>query len=102
MKTLAQALLNVSAKLPIEDKKVADRLGRAYDIVGQLGSGYDIVKKNNGTYKVYKESTLLLEDNSVYYAIVDGMCSCPDAPSARGNMCKHRLAVMLMEEMQAE
>lgn len=101
MKTLAQALLNVSNRLPVEDKKVADRVGRAYDIVRMLGSGYNIVKKGEGSneYRVYKESTSLLEDNSVYYYIVDGMCSCPDAPSARGNLCKHRVAVMLIEEM---
>jgi hypothetical protein len=112
-KTLHQAMLNLSARLPIEDKKVSDRLNRAYDIVRMLGSGYAIQRVESELvcgvtqhyitphYRVYKESTSLLEDNSVYYHIIDDMCSCPDAPSARGNLCKHRLAVKLIEDMQA-
>lgn len=99
-KTLHQALLNVSSKLPMDDKKVSDRVNRAYDIVRSLGSGYSIKKNKNG-YTVYKESTSLLEDNSVYYTIDERGCSCPDNPTARGNLCKHRLAVMLIEEMRA-
>jgi hypothetical protein len=100
-KTLHQAMLNLSAKLPVEDKKVSDRLNRAYDIVRMLGSGYSITQEKDHSFTVYKESTTLLENNSVYYTIVEDMCSCPDALTARGNFCKHRLAVKLIEEMQA-
>jgi predicted nucleic acid-binding Zn finger protein len=97
-------MLNVSAKLPIDDKKISDRLNRAYDIVRMLGSGYSIkreIERDNDVvyYTVHKESTSLLEDNSVYYTVIEDMCSCPDAPTARGNLCKHRLAVKLIEEM---
>lgn len=98
MATLAQAMLNLSARLPIEDKKVSDRLNRAYDIVRLLGQGYSITKKENG-YEVYKESTSLLEDKSVYYWVEHGQCSCPDNSTARAGLCKHVLATMLMSEM---
>lgn len=100
-KTLHQARLDLSVRLPIEDKGISDRLNRACEIVRMLGSGYSIQHCGDHEYAVYKESTSLLEDNSVYYHIIDDMCSCPDAPSARGNLCKHRLAVKLIEEMRA-
>ena len=98
-KTLGQAFVNVTAKLPMEDKSVEDRAKRAYEIVRQLGSGYAITKEKNW-YSVYRESTSLLEDNSVHYHIDSEGCSCPDASSkARAGLCKHRLAVLLIEEM---
>ena len=35
-KTLGQAFVNVTAKLPMEDKSVSDRAKRAYEIVRML------------------------------------------------------------------
>jgi hypothetical protein len=106
-KSLSQALFILSTKLPTEDIKVKQRVERAYDIVRQLGSGYAITPRIHPvtqelSYQVYKESTSLLEDNSVYYTVDCNGCSCPDASSARAGLCKHRLATMLLEEMQAE
>lgn len=101
MKTLNEAMFQLSVKLPLEDNGVKKRFDRAYDIVRMLGSGYDISKTHYG-YAVYKESTSLLEDNSVTYTIDEHGCSCPDNHTARAGLCKHRLAVMLLEIMQAE
>ena len=103
-KSINQALFVLTTKLPTEDLKVKQRLDRAYDIVRQLGRGYSITPQvnpvtNEMSYRIYKESTSLLEDNSVYYTVDEQGCSCPDAFSARAGMCKHRLATMIMEEM---
>lgn len=106
-KSLSQALFILTTKLPMEDIKVKQRVERAYDIVRQLGSGYNISPMVNPAtgetfYQVYRESTSLLEDNSVYYTVNQQGCTCPDAMTARAGLCKHRLATMLIEEMQAE
>jgi hypothetical protein len=91
----------------MEDIKVKQRVERAYDIVRSLGSGYAITPKTHPvtqevTYRIYKESTSLLEDNSVYYTVDSQGCTCPDAISARAGLCKHRIATMLLEEMQSK
>jgi hypothetical protein len=107
-KSLAQAQFNLSMRLPIEDKSVAARLDRAVEIMRNLGSGYDIKPVTHPMgfpihWDVYKESTSLLEDNSVHYRVDGNGCSCPDASGkARAGLCKHRLAVMLIEEMCTE
>lgn len=97
-KSLQQAWFNLAARLPIEDIKVEQRLDRAKEIVRSLGMGYSIKSATNG-YRVYKESTSLLEDNSVIYWVDRDGCSCPDGKTARAGLCKHRLATMLIEEM---
>jgi hypothetical protein len=106
-KSLSEAVFILSKKLPTEDIKVKQRLERAYDIVRSLGSGYAITPRVNPAtgdtfYQIYKESTSLLEDNSVYYTVDSQGCTCPDAISARAGLCKHRIATMLLEEMQSE
>lgn len=99
-KTLNEAMYNLSERLPIENIDVRKRLDRAYDIVRMLGSGYELKKKGD-RYEMYKESTSLLTDNSVTYTITNTSCSCPDANSPyQARICKHRLAVMLIEEME--
>lgn len=100
---LAQAYLNVSLKLPIDDIKVKQRLDRGYDIIN--GYGYSISQINRPNpnmevcYKVSKASTSMLEDNSAVYHVSITSCTCPDFEKARAGLCKHRLAVMLIEEM---
>lgn len=99
---LAQAYLNVSLKLPVEDIKVKQRLDRAYEIIN--GYGYKITEPSEGVthYCVEKASTSLLEDTSAHYSVSRETCTCPDFESARGNLCKHRLAIMLLEEMKGK
>lgn len=96
---LAQAYLHVSERLPIEDDSVKRRLDRAYQMLN--GYGYSFIKLSVGGYRVYKASTSLLEDTSAIYTTDSTQCTCPDFEKARGNLCKHRLAVMLLEEMGA-
>ena len=98
--TLPQAYLNLSNKLPLDDVKVKQRLERAYDIVN--GYGYVLERLStdtNAEYVVDKASTTLLDDNSVQYQVTKQSCDCPDSPTARGGLCKHRLAVLIVEEM---
>lgn len=97
-KSLQSAYFEVSLKLPVEDMKVKQRLDRGYDIVRSYG--YSVTKMDDGSYRVYKASTTLLEDTSARYTIINGECTCPDYPTARGNLCKHRIATMLLEEME--
>lgn len=98
MKTKAQAYLDLALKLPIEIKSVKDRLDRAGQQV--LNHGYEVRHIQNGTYRVSKASTSLLEDHSQIYLCSNASCTCPDFQSAYGNLCKHRLAVMILEEME--
>ena len=99
---LAQAMLVISQRIPIADASVQARLNRAYDTVRNLGSGYSITAVSNGVYKVHKESTAPAfsgVDSSANYVTDNKSCTCPDFEKARAGLCKHRLAIMLMEEM---
>lgn len=97
-----QAVLDVGLNLPLEDIKVKQRFDRAYDIVRMLGQAYELIEEVEGGYSLTRASTSLLEDNSATYLVSRNMCTCPDYPSARGNLCKHRMAVMLVEDMREE
>ena len=99
--TLQQAFLNVAATQPTSED-VKRRLDRAYDIVRSNGSGYSLQRPlhKGDAWKVHKASTQLLEDNSITYLVSSAICTCPDFVSARGGMCKHRLAVAMMIEME--
>ena len=99
--TLAEAYLAVALNLPI-DPTIKARLDRAYDIVRTDGSGYAIQLplKEGEAYTIYKESTSLLEDTSHSYSVSSVFCSCPDYPTARAGLCKHRLAIMMLEAME--
>lgn len=99
--TLQQAYLNVAATQPTSED-VKRRLDRAYDIARAKGEGYSIQKPlfRGEAWHVHKASTSLLEDNSVTYLINSTSCTCPDFVSARGGMCKHRLAVAMVIEME--
>ena len=99
-KSIAEAYLAVSLRIPVDDIKVKQRLDRGYDIAQSDGLGYEVVPVGNGNYRVEKASTTLLEDNSHGYDVTRESCTCPDFETARGNLCKHRLAVMLIEEME--
>lgn len=94
---LAQAYLNVSLRLPIDDIKVKQRLDRAYEIVN--APGYEVTAEADGVYSVAKASSSLLADTSAIYVVSNTTCTCPDYATARSNLCKHRLAIMLIEEM---
>ena len=95
-KNIVEAYLALSERLPVEDSKVKDRLDRGYAILSDYG--YEI-KREKESYRVEKLSTSLLEDNSVVYKVDEESCTCPDFGTARGGLCKHRLAIMLLEEM---
>jgi len=103
-KNIRAAYFEVSQRLPIEDIKVRQRLDRAYEIVN--GHGYDIEPVYNSlevviidSWLIHKESTSLLEDNHVQYCVDSESCTCPDYTTARGGLCKHRIAVILVQEM---
>ena len=99
--TIAEAYLNIAKNLPT-DPTIKARLDRAYDIVRTDGSGYAIQLplRKGEAYTIYKESTSLLEDTSHTYQVTTTSCTCPDYPTARGGLCKHRLAVMMLEAMK--
>lgn len=103
---LAQASLVLASKLPMEDLSVKARFNRAYDIVRM--PGYEITKQPDGSWIVDKLSTSLFDDESAQYTICldsDGKqsCSCPDAQErAVAGLCKHRLAVALLDIMAEE
>lgn len=98
-KTLSEALLAVAATLPVEDVQVQKRMDRAEGIL--KGYGYEIWRSNvAGCYTIKKASTSLLENNEHSYDVSPASCTCPDFPTARAGLCKHRLAVMILEEMK--
>ena len=90
----------VAAKLPINDPQVHARLNRGYGIL--ISTGYTVVQHGE-LYRINKASTSLFDDSSASYLVdpVKGMCSCPDWQTARSGLCKHRCAVMLVQEMLA-
>ncbi len=96
---LQQAYLNIAAKLPTSSD-VKKRLDRAYDIVRLNGEGYQIHAYGSGIFHISKASTSLLEDTSRAYYVTEQSCTCPDFDHARANLCKHRLAIMLLCEME--
>jgi len=96
---LQQAYFNVSQRIPTGDIKVTQRLDRAYDIVRCNGEGYSIKFMDDGVYEIHKASTSLLEDTSTFYEVTLDSCTCPDFEKARGNLCKHRLAIIMVVEM---
>lgn len=102
-KSKEQAYVNILAQLPF-DASIIKRLDRAKNEV--LSYGYSITvlfeKKGIKRYKITKASTSLLEDNGHSYSVTNTTCSCPDFDSARSGLCKHRLAVMLLEEMERD
>jgi regulatory protein YycI of two-component signal transduction system YycFG len=98
--TLQQAYRIVNNKIPVSDIKVQQRLDRAYNIICYNGEGYQIKRMDEGEYEIHKASTSLLEDTSIYYEVTTMTCTCPDYDKARGNLCKHRLAVMMLVEME--
>lgn len=104
--TLQQAYLNVSKRIPVEDIKVKQRLERAYDIVAAHGSGYAVTKSmlhNEYVYHVHKASTNATDTSAtrMYTIDADG-CNCPDAITARAGLCKHKLATMIVKEMEQQ
>jgi len=98
MINLHQAMFNVASKLPLTDKSIAIRLDRAYQIIKE--GGYDIDDVGDSTYVIKKASTSLLSDNSHQYLVTKKECNCPDYETARAGLCKHRLAVLILEEMK--
>ena len=97
--SLAQAMLDVGHALPLSDVKVSQRLNRAYDIVRCNGSGYVINPQGEGRYLIHKASTSLTTDNSITYHVSRATCDCIDYGTARANLCKHRLAILLYEKV---
>lgn len=101
MKTAQIASEVVASRLPMEDRKVADRFHRGKEIIN--GYGYEVelvlVDGRDRVYKVERLSTSLLEDNSAVYRVTLRECDCPDFRAARAGLCKHRIAVLIREEM---
>lgn len=98
-KSLNQALLVVASELPVEDPSVQRRMDRAEGIL--QGYGYGIRESStDGVYTITKASTSLLENNEHSYTVSSTSCDCPDFTTARAGLCKHRLAVMILQEMK--
>lgn len=102
--TKKQAYINVLERLPF-DPKIVQRLDRASEQV--LGYGYEVKHAGIATsgerlYYISKASTSLLDDNGHTYGVTNKTCNCPDFETARAGLCKHRLAVMLLEEMELD
>src|SRR5262245_17113463 len=99
----ASAVLAIAQRIP-NDEKLLKRLYRAEQEV--LGFGYEIkeigiTSDGRKLYSVDKLSTSLLEDNSKQYQVSNKSCNCPDYPEVRAGLCKHRLAIMVKEEMES-
>lgn len=98
-KNLNEALLAVAATLPVEDPQVQRRVDRAEGIL--KGYGYAIATTATpGLYHITKGSTSLLEDNEHTYRVDSNTCECPDFETVRAGLCKHRIAVLILEEMK--
>ena len=99
---IQQAMINIAARIPVNDPTVQARLDRAYDIC--ISQGYTLQQNADKSWSIYRASTSLLEDSSAQYTVsAEHGCTCPDADPvsgrARAGLCKHRLAVMVKEEM---
>ena len=99
MLSLQQAYLNVASKVPT-DPNIKKRLDRAYDIC--INKGYTLTQHGDDIWHVYRSSTSLLDDTSITYVVDSATCTCPDYATARGGLCKHRLAVMMKIAMMAD
>ncbi len=93
MKQLMQAWLDVMCDLP-NDPSLLARANRASDIIEGKGEQYTIDNLPNEQFIFLKVST------GSQYHVDRYTCTCPDYGSARSNLCKHRLAVMLLLEMR--
>lgn len=100
-KSLAQAFLDVSLDLPTDDPSVKRRLDRAYDIARLEGYEIEAITEPYA-YRVTRLTTSSLEDNSATYIVDSNSCTCPDFDTARGGLCKHRLAIRMWEKMISE
>ena len=92
-KNLMEAWLNVMCEMP-NDKTLLVRANRASDMIEGKGEIYNIDEYVPGQYAFEKVSS------SARYYVTEKTCTCPDFPSALSNMCKHRLAVLLLIEMR--
>lgn len=98
--TLTAAVRILESELPMENSQVANSLYRAeHQII--RGYGYSIKPLGNGRYVIVKASTSMLEDNSHEYLVSSKECNCPNYVKTFANLCKHRLAVMIVETMQS-
>lgn len=101
--TLQEAYTIVESKIIASDPQVKRRLDRAYDIIRTEGQGYVLTKSMlHGQYiwHIHKASTAPIAsgiDSSQMYTVDSDSCNCPDAATARGKWCKHKLAVMIKE-----
>lgn len=102
MLSLQQAMVNVGQKIPLADKSVASRLDRAYEILATKRHSYmvQLPTRKGQPYKIIKASTSALNTTPTVYHVTIKTCDCLDFEKARGNLCKHRLAIMLWEEMR--
>lgn len=102
-KTKEQAYVNILAQLPF-DASIVKRLDRAKNDVLSYGYTVEVMFKKGGVtrYKISKASTSLLENNEHAYQVTNTSCNCPDFNTARSGLCKHRLAVMILEEMNKD
>lgn len=104
MKTKDQAYVTIAQQLPL-DEKIMQRLDRAKNDVLSFGYDIKITRTNDRRQMVYlisKASTTLLEDNGHTYTVTSNTCNCPDYETARAGLCKHRLAIMILEEMERD
>lgn len=92
-KSLWQAWLDVMSEMP-NDPALMARANRGSDIIEGRGEEYTIDEYLPSKFIMVKVSS------QAQYHVDLFTCTCPDYPSARGNLCKHRLAAMLLLEMR--
>lgn len=104
MKPLGVATRIVESELPMEVHGMEGRVRRAVnDILLSQYIMYELVRVSPVEYTCLRYSTSLFEDNSIMYHIKKEqfawVCDCPDYEKAPFNLCKHRIAVQINEEM---
>jgi hypothetical protein len=98
--TLSEASAALARKLPLENPSLRRRFDRAYDMIRM--PGYELKKQPDGCYIVEKLSSSLIDDTSALYYVTDTSCTCPDYQTLLQGLCKHRIAIMLLELIEGE
>jgi hypothetical protein len=82
------------------------RIQRAVnDIILGEGIRYSTMKLGDAEYTIHRYTTSMFEDNATDYEVkregrYTWVCNCPDYEKAPFNLCKHRLAVTILEGME--
>lgn len=103
-RNMAVVIAELTSELPTIPA-LERRIQRAVnDIILGEGIRYHVNKDDAKTYSVRRYTTSMFEDNeAVYFVTKDAyvwICNCPDFEKAPFNLCKHRIAVTILEGME--